>query len=48
MRDNSLFDKINPALVMADRERVGRPPGPTAAILDSQSVKPTGSGGPRG
>jgi putative transposase len=35
-------------LVMADRERVGREASPTAAVIDSQSVKTTESGGPRG
>jgi hypothetical protein len=29
---------------MADRERVGREASPTAAILDSQSVRPGESG----
>ena len=33
---------------MADRERVGREASPTAAVLDSQSVKSTESGGLRG
>lgn len=33
---------------MADRERVGRAASPAAAVLDSQSVKTTESGGPRG
>ena len=47
-RDSGLFETINHALVMSDRERVGREPSPSAAILDSQSVKTTESGGPRG
>ena len=47
-RDSGLFETINHALVMADRERVGREASPSAAILDSQSVKTTESGGPRG
>ncbi|SFG62978.1 transposase, partial [Methylobacterium gossipiicola] len=34
--------------VMADRERAGRAASPMAAVLDSQSVKTTESGGPRG
>ena len=33
---------------MLDRERAGREASPTAAVLDSQSVKTTESGGPRG
>src|SRR3954451_3456149 len=47
-RDSGLFETINHALVMSDRERVGREASPSAAILDSQSVKTTESGGPRG
>ena len=47
-RDDGLFGQINHALVIADRERVGREASPTAAVLDSQSVKTTESGGPRG
>ena len=47
-RDTGLFERINHALVMADRERVGREASPSAAVLDSQSVKTTESGGPRG
>ena len=46
--DAGLFETINHLLVMADRERVGREASPTAAVLDSQSVKTTESGGPRG
>jgi putative transposase len=47
-RDTGLFERINHLLVMADRERVGREASPTAAVIDSQSVKTTESGGPRG
>jgi transposase len=39
---------INHALLIADRERVGRAASPTAAVLDSQSVKTIESGGPSG
>ena len=48
LRDGSVFENINHALVMADRERVGRHASPTAAIIDSQSVKTTEAAGPRG
>ena len=47
-RDTGVFESINHLLVMADRERVGREASPTAAVIDSQSVKTTESGGPRG
>jgi putative transposase len=47
-RDEAHFEKINHALVMLDRERIGRHASPTGAIIDSQSVKTTEAGGPRG
>jgi putative transposase len=39
---------INHALVMAAREMTGREASPTTGVIDSQSVKTTESGGPRG
>jgi hypothetical protein len=33
---------------MLDRERVGREASPTAAVIDSQSIKTNEAGGPRG
>jgi transposase len=47
-RDSGVWQSINHHLVMADRERVGRDTSPTAAVLDSQSVKTSEAGGPRG
>jgi transposase len=47
-RDTGLFERMNHLLVMADRERAGRESSPSAAVLDTQSVKTTESGGPRG
>jgi hypothetical protein len=40
--------RVTLALVMADRERVGRDASPSVAIIDSQSVKTTEAGAPRG
>ena len=46
-RDMDLFVWINHPPVMAGRERVGREASPSAAVLDSQSIKTVESGGPR-
>lgn len=47
-RRQDVFATINHHLVMQDRQRVGREASPTAAVIDSQSVKTTEAGGPRG
>lgn len=47
-RREGLFETINHHLVMLDRERAGREASPSAAVIDSQSVKTIESGGPRG
>jgi len=42
-----VWERVHHALVMADRERVGREASPSAAILDSQSVKTADQKGAR-
>lgn len=47
-RDAGVWETVNFALVVADRERSGRGASPSAAVMDSQSVRTTEAGGPRG
>jgi transposase len=47
-RDTGVWRRIVSRLVRRARRALGRKPTPTAAIIDSQSVPTTASGGPRG
>src|SRR3954470_14567954 len=47
LRDG-VWESIRHHLVVMLREGVGREASPTAAVVDTQSVKTTESGGPRG
>ena len=47
-RDSGLWTQIVSVLVMSAREAEGREAAPTAVVVDSQSVKTTEAGGPRG
>jgi transposase len=47
-RDSGLWEQVVSVLVCAAREAEDRQAAPTAVIVDSQSVKTTEAGGPRG
>ncbi len=47
-RDSGLWAQIVAIFVMGAREAKGREAAPTAVVIDSQSVKTTEAGGPRG
>jgi transposase len=47
-RDDGTWERLNHHLVALDRGRVGCEASPTAAVIDTQSVKSTEAGGTRG
>lgn len=47
-RDQGLWERLNRVLVEQARQALGREPCPSLAVIDSQSVPTTESGGPRG
>jgi transposase len=48
LRDHRFFQALNHALIIADRAWCGREEAPSTAVIDSQSIKTTEAGGPRG